>query len=206
MCVRAGSHAHAVVKLRSIEGRTLRRVAGSHLHWRNQLPGPGVEAEQTPLRLISHKVLRHMFKQCFSASVSVETPEAVVGYCPPGGANPQHWSHLPSTLAIPGPTAEQWHRGVWVCVSHVQWIITSHVTDCTSCSSWSDPKGVSLRLQLLPKQDILKRLSSLKTRTFRQPKSWCDTSQQVEVDSCAVCLEPFNNNQVNEHFLYWVSL
>ncbi|XP_024908807.1 RING finger protein 215 isoform X2 [Cynoglossus semilaevis] len=49
--------------------------------------------------------------------------------------------------------------------------------------------------ELLPKQDILKRLSSLKTRTFRQPKSWCDTSQQVEVDSCAVCLEPFNNNQ-----------
>ncbi|KAK2838055.1 hypothetical protein Q5P01_015267 [Channa striata] len=44
-------------------------------------------------------------------------------------------------------------------------------------------------LELLPKQDILKRMSSLKTKTYRQPKPWCDP------DNCAVCLEPFNNNQ-----------
>ncbi|XP_064829558.1 RING finger protein 215 isoform X1 [Oncorhynchus masou masou] len=46
----------------------------------------------------------------------------------------------------------------------------------------------------LPKQDILKRLSSLKTRMYRQPKPWCDPAQ-LETDNCAVCLEQFNNNQ-----------
>ncbi|KAK2901702.1 RING finger protein 215 isoform X2 [Channa argus] len=50
-------------------------------------------------------------------------------------------------------------------------------------------------LELLPKQDILKRMSSLKTKTYRQPKPWCDPSQPMETDNCAVCLEPFNNNQ-----------
>ncbi|XP_041643229.1 RING finger protein 215 [Cheilinus undulatus] len=50
-------------------------------------------------------------------------------------------------------------------------------------------------LQLLPKQDILKRMSSLKTKTYHQPKRWCDPTQPAETDNCAVCLEPFNNNQ-----------
>ncbi|XP_074525572.1 RING finger protein 215 isoform X3 [Halichoeres trimaculatus] len=50
-------------------------------------------------------------------------------------------------------------------------------------------------LQLLPKQDVLKRMSSLKTKTYRQPKRWCDPNQPAETDNCAVCLEPFNNNQ-----------
>ncbi|XP_034452724.1 RING finger protein 215 isoform X2 [Hippoglossus hippoglossus] len=50
-------------------------------------------------------------------------------------------------------------------------------------------------LELFPKQDVLKRMSSLKTKTYRQPKPWCDPSQPVETDNCAVCLEPFNNNQ-----------
>ncbi|XP_034548339.1 RING finger protein 215 isoform X2 [Notolabrus celidotus] len=50
-------------------------------------------------------------------------------------------------------------------------------------------------LQLLPKQDVLKRMSSLKTKTYRQPKRWCDPTQPAETDNCAVCLEPFNNNQ-----------
>lgn len=54
-------------------------------------------------------------------------------------------------------------------------------------------------LQLLPKQDVLKRMSSLKTKMYRQPKLWCDPSQPVETDNCAVCLEPFNNNQVSQH-------
>ncbi|XP_010749649.1 RING finger protein 215 isoform X2 [Larimichthys crocea] len=44
-------------------------------------------------------------------------------------------------------------------------------------------------------EDVLKRMSSLKTKTYRQPKRWCDPSQPVETDNCAVCLEPFNNNQ-----------
>uniref|UniRef100_A0A3Q2PFM0 RING-type domain-containing protein n=1 Tax=Fundulus heteroclitus TaxID=8078 RepID=A0A3Q2PFM0_FUNHE len=48
---------------------------------------------------------------------------------------------------------------------------------------------------LLPKQDVLKRMSSLKTKRYRQPKPWCDPSQQAETENCAVCLEPFNNNQ-----------
>ncbi|CAG07786.1 unnamed protein product [Tetraodon nigroviridis] len=52
-----------------------------------------------------------------------------------------------------------------------------------------------LELQLLPKQDILKRLSSLKTKRYRQPKLWRDSSQPIEADNCAVCLEPFHNNQ-----------
>lgn len=46
-------------------------------------------------------------------------------------------------------------------------------------------------LELLPKQDVLKRMSSLKTKMYRQPKP----TQPVETDNCAVCLEPFNNNQ-----------
>ncbi|XP_049906582.1 RING finger protein 215 isoform X2 [Epinephelus moara] len=50
-------------------------------------------------------------------------------------------------------------------------------------------------LELFPKQDVLKRMSSLKTKTYRQPKPWCDPSQSGETDNCAVCLEPFNNNQ-----------
>ncbi|XP_042344233.1 RING finger protein 215 isoform X2 [Plectropomus leopardus] len=50
-------------------------------------------------------------------------------------------------------------------------------------------------LQLSPKQDVLKRMSSLKTKTYRQPKPRCDPSQLGETDNCAVCLEPFNNNQ-----------
>ncbi|MEQ2209308.1 hypothetical protein XENOCAPTIV_028279, partial [Xenoophorus captivus] len=54
---------------------------------------------------------------------------------------------------------------------------------------------VSLQSGLLPKQDVLKRMSSLKTKTYRQPKPWCDPTQQTETENCAVCLEPFNNNQ-----------
>ncbi|CAJ1069388.1 RING finger protein 215 [Xyrichtys novacula] len=50
-------------------------------------------------------------------------------------------------------------------------------------------------LQLHPKQDVLKRMSSLKTKMYRQPKRWCDPTQSAETDNCAVCLEPFNNNQ-----------
>ncbi|KAM4576898.1 RING finger protein 215 [Odontesthes bonariensis] len=50
-------------------------------------------------------------------------------------------------------------------------------------------------LELLPKQDVLKRMSSLQTKMYRQPKPWCDPSQPIETDNCAVCLEPFNNNQ-----------
>lgn len=54
MCVRAGSHAHAVVQLRSIERRSLRRVAGGHLHRRDELSGPGGGAEQkTPSALLT---------------------------------------------------------------------------------------------------------------------------------------------------------
>ncbi|XP_035385822.1 RING finger protein 215 isoform X2 [Electrophorus electricus] len=44
-------------------------------------------------------------------------------------------------------------------------------------------------LELLPKQDLLQRLSVLRTRTYKQPKAWSDT------DSCAVCLEQYSNNQ-----------
>ncbi|XP_076023522.1 RING finger protein 215 isoform X2 [Genypterus blacodes] len=50
-------------------------------------------------------------------------------------------------------------------------------------------------LELLHKQDILEKMSSLKTKTYRKPKPWCDTAQLIEMDNCAVCLEPFNNNQ-----------
>ncbi|CAL8248487.1 unnamed protein product [Merluccius merluccius] len=45
------------------------------------------------------------------------------------------------------------------------------------------------------KQDILRRMSSLKTKTYCQPKPWCDSAQPMETENCAVCLEPFNNNQ-----------
>ncbi|XP_022520436.2 RING finger protein 215 [Astyanax mexicanus] len=51
-------------------------------------------------------------------------------------------------------------------------------------------------LQLHPKPDLLKLLSSLKTRKYRQPKAWSDpTHGQPETESCAVCLEQYLNNQ-----------
>lgn len=50
-------------------------------------------------------------------------------------------------------------------------------------------------LELLSKQDVLRQMSSLKTKTYRQPKPWCDPTQPLETDNCAVCLEPFNHNQ-----------
>ncbi|KAM6954243.1 RING finger protein 215 [Aplochiton taeniatus] len=56
-------------------------------------------------------------------------------------------------------------------------------------------------LETDPKQDIMNRLSSLKTRTYRQPKASGDQNQYhnqyqtAETDNCAVCLEPFNPNQ-----------
>ncbi|TNN58192.1 RING finger protein 215 [Liparis tanakae] len=49
--------------------------------------------------------------------------------------------------------------------------------------------------ELFPKQDVLKTMSSLKTKTYRRPGPRCDPTQPVETDDCAVCLEPFNNNQ-----------
>ncbi|XP_054630619.1 RING finger protein 215 isoform X3 [Dunckerocampus dactyliophorus] len=59
---------------------------------------------------------------------------------------------------------------------------------CLRLSAQRRPKPHGL-LQLLPKQDILKTMLSLKTKTYRRPKRWCET------DTCAVCLEAFNNNQ-----------
>ncbi|XP_068613332.1 RING finger protein 215-like [Brachionichthys hirsutus] len=50
-------------------------------------------------------------------------------------------------------------------------------------------------LELHSKQAVLKRMSSLKTKRYRQPKLWRDPRQSGETDDCAVCLEPFNNNQ-----------
>ncbi|XP_076853964.1 RING finger protein 215 isoform X3 [Brachyhypopomus gauderio] len=44
-------------------------------------------------------------------------------------------------------------------------------------------------LELRPRLDLLKRLSVLQTRTYRQAKVRSDT------DSCAVCLEQYSNNQ-----------
>lgn len=41
MCVRAGSHSHTLVQLWSIERGSLRRVAGGHLHGRDQLASTG---------------------------------------------------------------------------------------------------------------------------------------------------------------------
>lgn len=63
VCVCAGSDAHAVVQLRPVEGGSLRRVAGSHLHRRDQLTGPGehssTRAEQHGARLHS-ELPRHL--------------------------------------------------------------------------------------------------------------------------------------------------
>ncbi|XP_004086492.3 RING finger protein 215 isoform X1 [Oryzias latipes] len=46
-----------------------------------------------------------------------------------------------------------------------------------------------------PKQDVLRSMSLLKTRPYRQPKRWCGPSQPTDADICAVCLEAFRNNQ-----------
>lgn len=48
------------------------------------------------------------------------------------------------------------------------------------------------QLQVLSKQDVVKRMSSLRTRTFQRLSSCCEV---VEAGPCAVCLEPFHNNQ-----------
>lgn len=69
------------------------------------------------------------------------------------------------------------------------------------CTLWRQSLVKCCVPQLLPKQDVLKRMLSLKTKRYRQPKAWCDASQPVETDNCAVCLEPFNNNQVRKHTL-----
>ncbi|TRY87705.1 hypothetical protein DNTS_018532 [Danionella cerebrum] len=47
------------------------------------------------------------------------------------------------------------------------------------------------------KQDILKSLSALKTRTYRHPRGRCDPAQTqpMEMDTCAVCLEQYSNHQ-----------
>lgn len=56
-------------------------------------------------------------------------------------------------------------------------------------------------LETDPKQDVINRLSSLKTRTYRQPKASADQNHKqnhchtAEADNCAVCLEAFNQNQ-----------
>ncbi|XP_013875157.1 RING finger protein 215 [Austrofundulus limnaeus] len=55
--------------------------------------------------------------------------------------------------------------------------------------------GLNNDLELFPKQDVLRRMSSLKTKRYRQPKPWRDPSEPIETDNCAVCLEAFNNNQ-----------
>lgn len=47
------------------------------------------------------------------------------------------------------------------------------------------------QLQVLSKQDVVKKMSSLRTRTF-QRLSYCEA---VDSGPCAVCLEPFHNNQ-----------
>jgi len=64
--------------------------------------------------------------------------------------------------------------------------------------------------QLFPKQDVLKTMSSLKTKTYRRPDPRCDPTQPVETDDCAVCLEPFNNNQVGQRsaliYTLWFTL
>ncbi|XP_066510705.1 RING finger protein 215-like [Hoplias malabaricus] len=51
-------------------------------------------------------------------------------------------------------------------------------------------------LQLHHKQELISRLSSLKTRTFRTPRPHSGQSPgQTETDNCAVCLEQYNNKQ-----------
>lgn len=48
------------------------------------------------------------------------------------------------------------------------------------------------QLQVFSKQDVMKSMSSLRTRTFRRSPSCCEA---LEAGPCAVCLEPFHNNQ-----------
>nr|XP_015221566.1 PREDICTED: RING finger protein 215 isoform X2 [Lepisosteus oculatus] len=50
-------------------------------------------------------------------------------------------------------------------------------------------------MELLPKQDIMKRLATLKTRKYHLPKVRCEKGQAGETDNCAVCLEQFCKNQ-----------
>ncbi|XP_048849977.1 RING finger protein 215 [Brienomyrus brachyistius] len=50
-------------------------------------------------------------------------------------------------------------------------------------------------LELLPKQDVLKRLAALKTRKYRPPRQRRDGGRGTETEDCAVCLEQFHNNQ-----------
>ncbi|GAA6081415.1 RING finger protein 215 isoform X2 [Tachysurus ichikawai] len=47
------------------------------------------------------------------------------------------------------------------------------------------------QLQLHPKQELLDKLSLLKTRTFRQRKH----TEPPDTDNCAVCLEQYTTNQ-----------
>lgn len=49
-----------------------------------------------------------------------------------------------------------------------------------------------LEQQVFTKQDVVKRMSSLPTRTYHRAPSCCEA---LEPGPCAVCLEPFHNNQ-----------
>lgn len=53
-------------------------------------------------------------------------------------------------------------------------------------------QDITLDHQVLTKQDVVRRLSSLRTRMYHRPPSCCEV---LEAGPCAVCLEPFHNNQ-----------
>lgn len=56
----------------------------------------------------------------------------------------------------------------------------------------SQDMALDHQLQVLTKQDVVRRLSSLRTRTYHRPPSRCEG---LDTGPCAVCLEPFHNNQ-----------
>ncbi|XP_070690566.1 RING finger protein 215 isoform X2 [Pempheris klunzingeri] len=90
---------------------------------------------------------------------------------------------------------QKYLQQLWDTVLLVALILSTGVIVQARWQHQDQDRQLNDDLELLPKQDVLKRMSSLKTKTYRQPKPWCDPSQPGETDNCAVCLEPFNNNQ-----------
>ncbi|XP_072289655.1 RING finger protein 215-like isoform X2 [Eucyclogobius newberryi] len=83
---------------------------------------------------------------------------------------------------------QKYLQQLWDTVLLVALVLSTGVLLQAHLQSQDQPRDN--QLQLVTKQEVLRRMSSLKTRTFHQPR--CEV---VEAGPCAVCLEHFNNHQ-----------
>uniref|UniRef100_A0A3B4B1F2 RING-type domain-containing protein n=1 Tax=Periophthalmus magnuspinnatus TaxID=409849 RepID=A0A3B4B1F2_9GOBI len=85
---------------------------------------------------------------------------------------------------------QKYLQQLWDTVLLVALILSTGVLLQAHLQSQDQPRDN--QRQLFTKQDVVRKVSSLQTKTYCQPTSWCEL---VEAGPCAVCLEPFYNNQ-----------